>query len=56
MGARLLSRRTGVPHIVDMRDGWLDEPLSPGYARQLSAAGEKVDWKRVSFATRKPFR
>jgi len=26
VGAWLLSRRTGVPHIVDMRDGWLDEP------------------------------
>jgi|SRR6185437_1692299 len=29
LGAWLLSRRTGVPHIVDMRDGWLDEPLKP---------------------------
>jgi hypothetical protein len=29
VGAWLLSRRTGVPHIVDMRDGWLDEPLRP---------------------------
>ncbi len=29
VGAWLLSRRTGVPHIVDMRDGWLDEPLKP---------------------------
>jgi len=30
VGAWLLSQyRTGVPHIVDMRDGWLDEPLKP---------------------------
>lgn len=29
VGAWLLSRRIGVPHIVDMRDGWLDEPLKP---------------------------
>ncbi|MEQ6341786.1 MAG: hypothetical protein M3A44_09070 [Gammaproteobacteria bacterium] len=29
VGAWLLSRRTGTPHIVDMRDGWLDEPLKP---------------------------
>lgn len=29
LGAWLLSRRTAVPHIVDMRDGWLDEPLKP---------------------------
>jgi hypothetical protein len=29
VGAWLLSCRTGVPHIVDMRDGWLDEPLKP---------------------------
>lgn len=29
VGAWLLSRRSGVPHIVDMRDGWLDEPLKP---------------------------
>ena len=29
VGAWMLSRRTGVPHIVDMRDGWLDEPLKP---------------------------
>lgn len=29
LGAWLLSRRTGVPHIADMRDGWLDEPLKP---------------------------
>jgi len=27
VGAWMLSRRTGVPLIVDMRDGWLDEPL-----------------------------
>lgn len=27
VAAWLLSRRTGVPYIVDMRDGWLDEPL-----------------------------
>jgi hypothetical protein len=24
-----LSKRFGIPHIVDMRDGWLDEPLRP---------------------------
>jgi hypothetical protein len=29
VGAWLLSQRTGVPHIVDMRDGWLDEPNNP---------------------------
>ena len=29
VGAWFLSRRTGIPHIVDMRDGWLDEPLHP---------------------------
>jgi glycosyltransferase involved in cell wall biosynthesis len=27
VGAWILSKKTGVPHIVDMRDGWLDEPL-----------------------------
>jgi hypothetical protein len=29
VGAWVLSRCTGVAHIVDMRDGWLDEPLKP---------------------------
>ena len=29
VGAWRLSRRLGLPHIVDMRDGWLDEPLKP---------------------------
>lgn len=29
VGAWLLSRQTGIPHIVDMRDGWLDEALRP---------------------------
>lgn len=29
VGAWLLSRKSGVPHIMDMRDGWLDEPLKP---------------------------
>lgn len=29
VGAWNLSRRLGLPHIVDMRDGWLDEPLKP---------------------------
>lgn len=29
VGAWILSRKTSVPHIVDMRDGWLDEPLKP---------------------------
>jgi hypothetical protein len=27
VGAWILSRKTSVPHVVDMRDGWLDEPL-----------------------------
>lgn len=29
LGAWRLSRRLRVPHVVDMRDGWLDEPLRP---------------------------
>lgn len=29
VGARQLSKRLNVPHIVDLRDGWLDEPLKP---------------------------
>lgn len=29
VGAWLLARRLGLPHVVDMRDGWLDEPLKP---------------------------
>lgn len=29
VGAWILSRKSSVPHIVDMRDGWLDEPLKP---------------------------
>lgn len=29
VGAWMLSQQTGVPHIMDMRDGWLDEPLKP---------------------------
>lgn len=29
ISAELLSARCGAPHIVDMRDGWLDEPLKP---------------------------
>lgn len=29
VGAWILSRKNSVPHIVDMRDGWLDEPLKP---------------------------
>jgi hypothetical protein len=29
VGAWNLSKSTGVPHIVDLRDGWLDEPLKP---------------------------
>lgn len=29
VGAWMLSKETGVPHIMDMRDGWLDEPLKP---------------------------
>ena len=29
VGAWILSQRLSLPHIVDMRDGWLDEPLKP---------------------------
>lgn len=29
VGAWMLSHNASVPHIVDMRDGWLDEPLKP---------------------------
>lgn len=29
LGAWKLSQRCGIPHIVDMRDGWIDEPLKP---------------------------
>jgi hypothetical protein len=29
VGAWILSCKSSVPHIVDMRDGWLDEPLKP---------------------------
>lgn len=29
VGAWILSRKFSMPHIVDMRDGWLDEPLKP---------------------------
>lgn len=29
VGAWILSQKTGVPHIMDLRDGWLDEPLKP---------------------------
>ena len=29
LGAWLISKKIGLPHIVDMRDGWLDEPLKP---------------------------
>lgn len=29
VGAWMLARRFNIPHIVDMRDGWLDEPLKP---------------------------
>ena len=29
VGAWKLSQRLSLPHIVDMRDGWLDEPLKP---------------------------
>ena len=29
VGAWILAKRVGVPHLVDMRDGWLDEPLKP---------------------------
>lgn len=29
VGAWFLSQQAGVPHIMDMRDGWLDEPLKP---------------------------
>lgn len=29
VGAWMLARKVGIPHVVDMRDGWLDEPLKP---------------------------
>lgn len=29
VGASHLSKKYAIPHIVDMRDGWLDEPLKP---------------------------
>ena len=29
VGANYLARKFAIPHIVDMRDGWLDEPLKP---------------------------
>lgn len=29
VGASMLARKFNRPHIVDMRDGWLDEPLKP---------------------------
>lgn len=29
VGAWMLSRRTEIPYVIDMRDGWLDEPLRP---------------------------
>jgi len=29
VGAWMLARKLNRPHIVDMRDGWLDEPLKP---------------------------
>ena len=29
VGGWKLSRLVGIPHFVDMRDGWLDEPLKP---------------------------
>ena len=29
VGAYMLSQKSRVPHIMDMRDGWLDEPLKP---------------------------
>ena len=29
VGASYLARKFAIPHIVDMRDGWLDEPLKP---------------------------
>lgn len=28
VGAWALSQRRGIPHLVDLRDGWMDEPLS----------------------------
>lgn len=27
LAGMLISRRVGVPHVVDLRDGWIDEPL-----------------------------
>lgn len=29
IGAWIISQQFNIPHIVDMRDGWLDEPLKP---------------------------
>lgn len=47
LGAWLLSRRTGVPHIVDMRDGWLDEPLRP-----LLASSSVRRWREARMEAR----
>jgi hypothetical protein len=47
LGAWLLSRRTGVPHIVDMRDGWMDEPNNP-----LLATSPLRRWREASMEAR----
>jgi len=47
-GAFFLSKRFKIPHIVDMRDGWLDEPLRAEIKKKnLRHAIEKVLEKKV---------
>ena len=47
VGAWLLSRKTTIPHIVDMRDGWLDEPIKP-----LLSASALRRWQEVRLERR----
>lgn len=47
VGAWKISRKLGLPHIVDMRDGWLDEPIKPvlqifAFRRWQEARLEKI--------------